>query len=97
MRQSKLAAAVFVVVSALAPAALAQPRVAPPQPVAPINSSGPDRSAAIAVAAALTALDARVYADELRMTQLRDTELAQSNAIMRAIRPALAFKGDIVR
>ncbi len=41
--------------------------------------------------AQLEALDARIGADEQRMTVLRNGDLAQQNARIRATRPALPF------
>ena len=49
---------------------------------------------AIAMTQELAALDARIGSDEARMTTLRDAELAQENARIRAIRPAMAFGRD---
>ena len=50
-----------------------------------------DRAQADAMTAQLEALDARIGADEQRMTVLRNGDLAQQNARIRAIRPALPF------
>ena len=79
---------------AATPAALAQP--APPRPPladAPLPPASEDQAQADAMTAELAALDARIAADEARMTTLRNTELAQENARIRAIRPALPFPG----
>ncbi|HEX4095904.1 MAG TPA: hypothetical protein VHX64_04200 [Caulobacteraceae bacterium] len=50
-----------------------------------------DQREADAMAAQLAAIDDRISADEARMTTLRDTDLAQENARIRAIKPALPF------
>ena len=90
-----------VAVLALGSAVAAQPRVAPAQPSAdietPIASIAEDRAAASALTAALTAFNEEISTDEIRMTQLRDADLAQGNARMRAIRPALKFHGRPAR
>ena len=74
---------------------MAKPRIAtavpPPADAAPLPSIAEDRAAAAAMAATLTAFDERIETDEVRMTQLRDAQLAASNAIVRAVRPALPF------
>jgi hypothetical protein len=81
--------------SAASAQTLAKPRIAAAQPpaadTAPIPTIAEDRAAAAAMAATLTAMDQRIEADEVRMTQLRDAELVTSNTVVRAIRPALAF------
>ena len=92
----------FLFVAALfAAAAPAPPRPAintpPPEPQAPLSTTAEDRAAAAAMAAQLTALDARIAADETRMTQLREVSLAQGNAAMRAIKPVMPLRGDLVR
>ena len=82
---------------------LAKPRMPspatmpPPADAAPIPTIAEDRAAAAAMAATLTAFDERIQTDEVRMTQLRDAELATGNAMVRAIRPALAIRGKGAR
>jgi hypothetical protein len=96
-----LSAAVLAV--AAAGSAWAQPRIttpvaAPPaEPETPIPSIAEDRAAAAALSAQIAALDQEIYTDEARMTQLRDAELAAQNTRLRAIRPAMKFRGPIVR
>ncbi len=53
-----------------------------------------DQAQAVAMTAKLAAVDARIGADEARITQLRDAELSQENARIRAIRPALPLTGS---
>jgi hypothetical protein len=96
-----LPAAVLAV--AAAGSAWAQPRIT--TPVAPppadqepqIPSIAEDRAAAAALTAQLAALDQEISTDEVRMTQLRNAELAAENGRLRAIRPAMTFHGPIVR
>ncbi len=57
------------------------------------RSAAQDQADANAMTATLAALDARIVADEVRMTQLRDADLARSAARIRAIKPALPFHG----
>ncbi len=82
---------------ALGGAAAAQPRITPAVPpadiVTPIPSMAEDRVANVALTATLTALDQQISTDEIRMTQLRNTELAAENARIRAIRPAMTPHG----
>ena len=87
----------FAAVLALASAAAAQP--APPPPVAPATDNTPlppaaeDQARADAMTAQLAEYDARIRADELRMTDLRNAELAGENARLKAIKPALPLNG----
>ena len=84
--------------AALFAAAAPVPPLRPaPEPLAPISTTAEDRAAAAAMAAKLTALDARIAADETRMTQLRDASLALGDAAMRAIKPVMPLRGDLVR
>ena len=84
----------------IAGAAAAAPRApAPVEPVAPppaeeaLPPIAEDQAQAEAMTAQLAALDARISADEARITQLRDVELAKENARIRAIKPALPYGG----
>ena len=84
---------------AIACPALAQP-AAPPIPAAdeaPLPPMAEDQAQADAMAARLAELDTRIGQDEARMTTLRDGELAQENARIRAIRPALPLHGSGLR
>ena len=84
---------------ALASAAAQVRPVAPP----PALSAAPDeinlppiaddQAEADAMKAQLAEFDARIRADELRMTTLRDAALAKSNTRIRAIKPALPLNG----
>jgi hypothetical protein len=99
MRLSSFAAA-LALVSAIAPAAAfaqAPKPIVIPAPAPAMVPPPQDQAARSAIAAEITDLNNRIASDEARMTQLRDAMLAESNAIMRAIKPALAFRGDIVR
>ena len=103
MRRIAATALVAHLVIALAVAAAqAQPRIATPMPppadvATPIPSIAEDRAAAAALNATLTAIDAQISTDEVRMTQLRDSELAGENARLRAVRPAMSFHGPVLR
>ena len=76
--------------AAAAASAPLEPTAPPPadQPLPPIAE---DQAQADAMTAQLAALDARIGADEQRITVLRDAALAQENARIRAIKPALPF------
>ncbi len=91
-----LFAAVLFAAAAPRPAPVA-PAAPPPEPLAPLSTTAEDRAAAEVMAARLNALDDRIAADEVRVTQLRDVELAASNAVVRSIRPVLPVKGPYVR
>jgi hypothetical protein len=94
-----------VLAAGLGSAAVAQPVVRNPRvPAAPPTTEAPQLptieegiAAAQAMDAKLKALDEQIATDELRMTQLRDAELAVENQRLRAIRPALPFHGKLVR
>ena len=80
------------------------PPPAPPPPVqaAPTTAPGDidlppaadDQAEADRMTAQLAAVDASLRSEELRMTALRNAELAKENARILAIRPALPFRGD---
>lgn len=84
---------------ALASAATAQTRQPVPAPVAPATDETPlpsiqqDQADAAAMTAQLAEYDARIRADEVRLTELRDAALAKSNTRIRAIEPALPLHG----
>ncbi len=84
---------------ALASAAAAQPAPAPPpQAAAPgdqidLPPMAEDQAQADAMKAQLAEFDARIRADELRLTTLRNTSLAKGNTRLRAIKPALPLHG----
>ena len=61
---------------------------------APLPPMAEDQAQANEMAARLAALDTRIGQDEARMTTLRDGALAKENARIRAIRPALPFRGS---
>jgi hypothetical protein len=90
----------FAAVLALASAAAAKttPPAAPP-PVAPATDTSPlppvaeDQARADAMTAQLAQFDARIRADELRMTDLRNAELAAETTRLKAIKPALPLHG----
>ena len=67
---------------------------APPADEEPLPPIAEDQAQADAMNAQLAALDARIGADEQRITQLRDAELLQENARIRAIQPALPLTGE---
>ena len=71
--------------------------VGPPAPPAAVEPPLPpiaeDQAQADAMTAQLAAFDARISADEQRITVLRDAALAQENARIRAIKPALPYGG----
>ena len=89
----------LVAALALASAATAQTRQPIPAPVAPATDETPlpsieeGRAAAAAMTAELAEYDARIRADEVRLTELRDAALQKSNARIRAIKPALPLHG----
>ena len=86
---------------ALASAAAAQPAPAPAPPpsvTAPddqidLPPMAEDQAQADAMKAQLAEFDARIRADELRLTTLRNTSLAKGNTRLRAIKPALPLHG----
>jgi hypothetical protein len=82
---------------ALATAAAAQPATPPPVPPAtdltPLPPVAEDQARADAMTAQLAQYDARIRADELRMTDLRNAELKGENARLKAIKPALPLEG----
>ncbi len=88
-------------VLALASAAAAQPAQAPtPEPAAAAPADqidlpplAEDRAQAEAMATQLSEFDARIRADELRMTTLRNAALAKTNVRLKAIKPALPLHG----
>ena len=61
----------------------------PPPPAPPQDEA----FTASTVAADLSGLNVRIEQDEARMTSLRDAELAHENARIRALKPALSFRG----
>jgi hypothetical protein len=65
--------------------------IAPAPPDEPLPPIAEDQAQADAMTAQLAALDARIGADEARLTVLRDAELAKENARIIAIKPALPF------
>ncbi len=99
MRPMLLTTALAAVLMMAAAANAAPARRAPVAPLAPAPADEPlppmaeDQAQTDAMTAQLAALDARIGADEARLTQLRDAELAMQNARIRAIRPALAYGG----
>ena len=89
----------FAAALALASAAAAQVK-----PVAPTSLAASadeinlppiadDQAEADSMKVLLAQYDARIRADELRMTTLRDATLAKSNARLKAIKPALPLHG----
>jgi TolA-binding protein len=99
MRRLALAAVLVLAASgALAQPALTPHALNPAAPMAPAPRAA-DAVPAVAfdtstVATDLTGLNVRIEQDEVRMTQLRDPELARENAVIAAIRPALKFHGQ---
>ncbi len=92
-----IAALALGLLTAGAALAASPQNAAPPPPGvedAPLPSIADSLAQALAMTRDLAALDARIGADEARMTVLRDAELAQENARIRAIRPAMAFGRD---
>ena len=93
--------AAALLLAGLASPAFAQ-RQTPPAaaaPPAPVTSTDlpplPDENSNTStVAADLSGLYVRIEQDEVVITRLRDAELARENARLRAIKPALAFKGS---
>ena len=85
----------------LASAAAAQPAPArtPVSPAAAASDQidlppiAEDQAQAESMAAQLAEYDARIRADELRLTTLRNTALARENTRLRAIKPALPLQG----
>ena len=96
MRPILLISAVSLALAAGAAAApAAPPQIAPPPAPAPAPAS-PDQVISPEVnrpATDLSGLNLSIERDEVRMTSLRDAELAQENARIRAIKPALPFSG----
>lgn len=90
-----LASAAFAQTSPSPGVGVAAPSAA--TPAAPdeltLKSAAEDEAQADAMTASLAALDAAAEADEVRMTHLREAELAQQNARIRAIKPVLPFTG----
>ena len=99
----RLALPVLAALALSASAAMAQPIPARPAEAPapaltgpggkPISTIEEGKQAAAEMSALLASLDARISTDEIRMTQLRDPELAAENTRIRAIRPALSFHG----
>ncbi len=90
------------VLACLASAAAAQTQAPPPPsadiapaPLAPALLTDPAEDTRLAQEsrARLADLDARLETDEVIMTGLRDRELAAENIRIRAIKPALPFRG----
>lgn len=98
MRRLVLAAVlVFAASSALAQPAMTRRTPNPAAPLAPVPRPA-DAAPVVAfdtstVAADLSGLDVSIERDEVRMTQLRDPELARENMVLAAIKPALSFHG----
>ena len=91
----------FAAALALATAASAQRAPAPPPAPPPPAAEAPidlppiaeDQAQADAMKAQLAEFDARIRADELSLTAMRDTALAKENTRIRAIKPALPLHG----
>ena len=94
-----LTSALMIAAATGAAAAPRAPVVVAPVTSAPTDEPLPpmteDQAQADAMTAQLTALDARIGADDARLSQLRDAELAKENARIRAIKPALPYGGRI--
>ena len=87
---------ITVLTASLLMAGAAAAASAPLEPSAPpadrpLPPMAEDQAQADAMTAQLAALDARISSDEQRITVLRDAALAQENARIRAIKPALPF------
>ena len=85
-----LTASLLMTGAAAAASAPVEPPAPPPadQALPPIAE---DQAQADAMTAQLAAFDARIGADEARITLLRNAALAQENARIRAIEPALPY------
>ena len=80
-------AAIAQAATAPAAAPIAAPEVPPPPPAPPIDTTPSTSSAE------LEAFNPRIQADEATLTRLRDVDLARGNAVIRAVKPALPFRG----
>ncbi len=92
MRPTFLFAA--VILAAASPAAFAQaatPASAAPAPALPPPPEPPTDTTPSTSAAELQAFNTRIEADDATLTRLRDVELARGNAVIRGVKPALAF------
>ncbi len=85
-----LTASLLMAGAAAAASAPLEPSASPPAD-RPLPPMAEDQAQADAMTAQLAALDARISSDEQRITVLRDAALAQENARIRAIKPALPF------
>jgi hypothetical protein len=90
-----IVSAALVLIASAASAQPAMTRARPTTPLAaaqqPVPPETPPPPEVSTVATDLSGLNTRIEQDEVRMTQLRDAELARENAAIRAIKPALKF------